>query len=249
VSSFSYQPNPIPITIKLPNSTTLVRADGFGNIYLIDKTQIFKYSSDGKLQKTFSTKRFGDVTELDATNPLKLLVYYRDFQQILFLDNQLTESNSAISLEKIDYEQTSLVCASANNGFWIYNKQNNELVRFDSELNPLIKTGNLKRILDINLKPNFIKEYNGYLYLNCPNEGILLFDIYGTYYKTIPIKNLKEFTINNTNIYYFENGKLKEYQTQSFNIMEINYNDTLLKTVMYQNNRYYKIYSDSLKIH
>jgi hypothetical protein len=236
--------NPVKIYFHQINPKIIV--DGFNQIYLIDKTQIIKHKQDGSVFKTFSIKRYGDITDVDATNPLKIQVFYKDYQQIIFLDNQLTESNAAISLEKLGYEQCELTCTSANNSFWIYNKQDNELIRLNGDLNPFIKTGNLKRILEIDIKPNFMREHNGYLYLNCPKEGILVFDIFGTYYKTIPIKNLTEFSIQNSNIIYFQKGILYEYQTQSFNTNNKNFEDSLLINVIYQNNTFYKIYNDSL---
>ncbi len=220
--------------------------DGFGNMYVIHIDEIKKYNAAGIFQKTFSNKRLGKIDEIDVSNPLKILVYYKEFQQVLFLDNQLSPSSTVISLETIGYEQASLVCTSLNNSFWLYDKQNNELLRFDAELKTLVKTGNLKRILDIDIKPNFMREHGNYLYLNCPNEGILVFDIYGTFYKTMPIKNLTEFNVINGNVFYFDKQTLKEYQPQTFNTIEKPFNDSLLKKVYWQNNTYYRIYGDSL---
>jgi hypothetical protein len=160
----------------------------------------------------------------------------------------MTEASNMISIEKLGYEQTSLVCSSSNNSFWLYDKQNNELSRFDSELKSLVKTGNLKRILDIDIKPNFLQENNNFIYLNCPNEGILVFDIYGTFYKTIPLKILKEFNVINGDVFYLENHTLKQYQAQTFNTIEKHFTDTLIKTVYWQNDRFYKVYEDSLVI-
>lgn len=236
------------VRVKFPEKDCTIKTDGFGNIYVINNDEITKYNSDGISQKKFSTKRYGKIEFVDATNPLKILVYYKDFQQLLFLDNQMTATSDMISLEKIGYEQASLVCSSTNNSFWLYEKQNNELIRFSAELQTVVKTGNLKRILDIDLKPNFIKEHNGYLYLNSPQEGILVFDIYGTFNKTIPLKGLKEFNVSNGNVVYFENGALKEYQSLTFNTIEKQFNDTLLKTVYWQNDKFYKVYSDSLLV-
>jgi hypothetical protein len=61
-----------------------VEVDAFGNIYVINNDEIIKYNVDGVLQKKFSTKRYGKIDFVDAMNPLKVLVYYKDFQQILF---------------------------------------------------------------------------------------------------------------------------------------------------------------------
>jgi hypothetical protein len=242
------QPNYIPLQISFNEKKSHVEVDAFGNIYVINNDEIIKYNVDGILQKKFSTKRYGKIDVVDAMNPLKVLVYYKDFQQILFLDNQLTASSNMISLESLGHEQSSLVCSSSNNSFWIYDKQNNELCRFDSELKSLVKTGNLKRILDVDIKPNYMQEHNNYVYLNCPNEGILVFDIYGTFYKTIPLKNLKEFNIVNGDVFYYDNHHLKQYQAQTFNTIEKQFTDTLISNVIWQNNKIYKVYQDSLVV-
>lgn len=237
-----------PATVKFADKNSTAVVDALGNSYVIRGDEIKKYNPLGIFLKTFSNKRYGKIEDVDISNPLKILVYYRDFQQVLFLDNQLSPAAEVISLEKAGYEQASLVCSSVNNSFWLYDKQNNELLRFDSELKALVKTGNLKRILDLDIQPNYMRESGNYLYLNCPKEGILVFDIYGTFYKTIPIKNLTEFNIINGNVFYYENFALKEYQAQTFQTIEKPFTDTLLKTVYWKNDRYYKVYSDSLLI-
>lgn len=240
------QPNDTPLHISFTEKNAHIEIDAFGNIYVINTNEIIKYNSSGILQKKFSTKRYGKIDFVDAMNPLKILVYYKDFQQLIFLDNQMSASSDVISLESIGYEQTSLVCSSSNNSFWIYDKQNNELSRFDAELKSLVKTGNLKRILDIDIKPNYMQEHNNYLYLNCPNEGVLVFDIYGTFYKTIPLKNLKEFNVVNGDVFYYDNHSLKQYQAQTFNTIEKQFPDSLISNVIWQNSKIYKVYSDSL---
>jgi hypothetical protein len=246
--SFVFQTNEPEIHIKFPEQKSRLEIDGFGNIYVITDHEIVKYSATGNVQKKFSTKRYGRIDFVDAMNPLKVLVYYKEFQQLIFLDSQMTESSNMISLETLGYEQASLVCSSSNNSFWIFDKQNNELLRFDAELKPLVKTGNLKRILDIDIKPNFMQEHNNYVYVNCPNEGILVFDIYGTFYKTIPLKNLKEFNVVNGDVFYFEKNTLKQYQSQTFNTIEKQFPDTLIKTVYWQNEHFYNVYQDSLVV-
>lgn len=246
--SFVFQTAEPELHIKFPEKNSHLEVDGFGNIYIITENEIVKYNATGILQKKFSTKRYGRIDFVDAMNPLKILVYYKDFQQLLFLDNQLTETSNMISLEKLGYEQASLVCSSSNNSFWLYDKQNNELSRFDAELKSLVKTGNLKRILDVDIKPNFMMEHNNYLYVNCPEEGILVFDIYGTFYKTIPLKKLREFMVVNGDVFYYENNTLKQYQAQTFNTVEKQFSDTLIKTVYWQNDHFYRVYQDSLVV-
>ncbi len=186
--------------------------DNIGNIYTIKEEELVKYLPvTGKFFARYSNLKLGNISTVDATNPLKLLLYYRDFQQIVFLDDQLTPNSQSISLEALGYEQTDQVCAGANNSFWIYNKQNNELVRFNESSKKVASTGNLKQVLRANMSPNFMLEHNGYLFLNCPETGIYVFDIFGAFSKIISIKNLKQFQVNENIIYYKKDSALCSY--------------------------------------
>src|SRR5687768_7815077 len=74
-------------TLKHPFN--LFTNDNLSNLYLINGEEIIKYSPTGKQLLKYSNKRFGNITTIDATNALKILLYYKDFQQLVFLDNQL----------------------------------------------------------------------------------------------------------------------------------------------------------------
>jgi len=244
--AFTFQSGSTLFTIKQPVS--YFTTDNLNNTYLINGEEISKYNSNGKLFLKFSSKRFGNITSVDATNALKVLLYYKDFQQLIFLDSQLSQNGESISLETLGYEQTDLACSSFNNSFWIYNKQNNELIRFNENSEVISKTGNLKQILEAEIKPNFMIEHNSYLYLNCPDNGIYVFDMYGTFNKIISIKNLKSFQVSNGIIYYYNNKRFCSYDAKTFDEKCLSYTDSLIKTVRIEKDRLYFQYPDSLKV-
>ncbi len=225
----------------------LFTTDNLRNSYLVKGEEVVKYNPSGKQLLKYSNKRFGDITTIDATNALKVLLYYKDFQQIVFLDNQLSQNGEMISLESLGYEQTDLVCSSFNNSFWIYNKQTVELVRFNENSKQIAKTGNLKQLLQADLKPNFMIEYNSYLYLNCPDIGIYVFDMYGTFNKIITLKNLHSFQVSENIIYFYKDGKFCSYNTKAFEEKCISYNDSLIKNVRIEKDRLFLQYPDSIR--
>ncbi len=233
-------------TIK--NTSNLFTTDNLNNSYLVNGEELIKYNQLGKQLLKYSNKRYGNITTIDATNALKVLLYYKDFQQLVFLDNQLSQNGDMISLENLGYEQTDLVCSSFNNSFWIYNKQTVELVRFNENSQQIAKTGNLKQLLQAELKPDFMIEHNSYLYLNCPDIGIYVFDMYGTFNKIISLKKLPAFQVNDKIIYFYKDGKLCSYDTKAFEEKCISYNDTLLKSVRIEKDRLFLQYNDSVKV-
>ncbi len=199
----------------LPVTCSKIAIDNVDNLYTINKNDITKYFINGQV-KSFSIKTLGDIYFVDATNALRILVYFKDLQKILFLDSQLSQNGDIIELSDYGLELASLVCSSINNGFWVYNPNNNELVRFNQNLEMNVQTGNLKRILNNNIHPNFMIEHNGKLYLNSPNEGILIFDIYGAYIKTISIKDLNYFQVSEPFIIYRKDNKIQQFNTKLF---------------------------------
>lgn len=237
-----------PGTIIIRGKHDQFAADNLGNLYLIKGEELLKYLPGGKFIARYSNLKLGDITTVDVTNPLKIIVYYRDFQQVVFLDNQLSVNSAPVSLEKLGHEQTELVCAGANNSFWIYDKQNNELLRFDENSKQVISTGNLKQVLRADLAPDFMKEHNGYLFLNNPANGIYVFDIFGAFSKIISIKELKRFDVGEDIIYFKKDKLLCSYKHKLFEESCTTLPDTVARTIIYNNGRLISGYGDSLVV-
>lgn len=231
-------------TIKA--SADFYTTDNIGNTYLIKGEEIKKYSQTGDLLKIFSNKTTGKITSVDATNPLRILVFYKDFATILIIDDLLSQNGDPMNLLDYSLEQSDVICTSFNNGIWFFNRENMELVRLDESFKPAVNTGNLNRLLSADFKPNFMTENNGYLYLNNPAEGVYVFDIYGTYFKTIPIKNLQRFQVKDNVMFYYLNGLLKSYNMKDLTQKELPFKN--VTDVRIEKENYYLFYPDSVVV-
>src|SRR5262249_33190532 len=62
-------------------------ADDLDNIYLLSSTnQLKKFNANGDSVAVFNeVKKFGQATLVDVSNPLKVLLYYKDFATIVIL--------------------------------------------------------------------------------------------------------------------------------------------------------------------
>lgn len=213
-------------SIAFPGDSTLIlkckkiAIDNIGNIYTVNDDVITKYFVNHQ-NKVFSTKAYGTLESIDVTNGLKILLYFKDFQRILFLDSQLSPNGEIIELSNIGLEQATFVCTSFNNGFWVYNQANNELLRFNQNLEASVKTGNLKRLLNMDVNPNYMIEHNGRLYLNNPTTGILVFDIYGAFIKNIPLIALQKFQVQYPYIFFTKDNKLQYFNMNTFETIEL----------------------------
>ena len=189
--------------------------DNQSNIYTVKENILTKYDKTGKLLYKYINKNFGNITFVDASNMLKILVFYRNYLLAVFLDNTLSQNGDPINFEKLNLIQAQLICSSHNNGMWIYDQQNLELVRLDRNLERTQKTGNLAALLGMEMHPDCVMEYDNKVYLNNPGTGILVFDIYGTYYKTIPVRNAKQFQPFGNLVYYNSGNEIRAYDLRT----------------------------------
>ena len=248
LSCFSFTADdPLKTLFTIKAKADYFTTDNFANTYLVKADEIRKYNPTGDLLKIYSNKNLGKITSIDASNPLRLLVFYKDFASVIILDDLLSQNADAINLMDLSLEQCDLVCTSSfNNGMWFFNRQNANLIRLNDNLQTSVNTGNLNRLLGSDLKPNFMLEYDGFLYLNNPTEGILVFDIYGTYSKTISIKGLQHFQIKEQGLIYFVDGILKSYNLKQLTTAEIPFagvNDARI-----ERENYYLFYRDSVLV-
>ena len=130
------------------------------NLYVVKANELSKFDKMGKLVYKYSNKNLGNIDFVDASNMLKLLVFYKNFSQVVFLDNTLSLTGSPVGLDKDGFRQAQLVCSSHNNGIWIYDQQNFELLRLNQALEQIQQTGNLSLLLIIDLRHNFFVYVN-----------------------------------------------------------------------------------------
>ncbi len=209
------------LAIEVPVKADYFTSDNLGNAYVIKGHEIFKYLPNGKLFNRYSNLMLGNITSVDATNPLKLLLFYKDFSKIQFLDNQLSESRGVISLQDLGLEQSTLACISFDNGFWVYDQISFSLIRFNQAFDKTQEARNINQNIGYEPQPNFLHEWGDWVYLNNPETGILVFDIFGTYFKTIPLKGLDKFQVTGQSLLYFKDGKLFDYNLKTLEQQEI----------------------------
>lgn len=191
-----------------------IRSDELGNIFLVQDNQLIKFDPSGNILHTFSNLYSGNITFIDTQDPFKILVFYEAFGQIEFLDHSLSLASSSINLNMLDLSLATMVCSSYQGAFWVYNPSNFELVRVNQGLEISERSGNLQQVIGYTPEPNYMLERDNYLYLNDPATGILIFDKYGSYYKTIPVKDLKSFQVFNRKLIYISGDDINIYDTR-----------------------------------
>lgn len=196
------------LLLSLNYTAEMVETDRFNSFYLVNGNKLERMNRNGQLTGSHTAKTFGRIHSVDPTNPLKTLVYYRDFNTILFLDNMLAPVGEPINLPALGFDRITQACQSYNNGLWLFDSGNNELLRLDANLNVSHRSGRIVQATGFVPEPVSMTEYGNNLYLNDPERGIHMFDVYGTYLKTLPFLNLKDFQVAEDRIIYMKNDSI-----------------------------------------
>jgi hypothetical protein len=237
---------------KIEVNASLLTTDHLGNCYVVTEAGLFKYDLDGKLIASFSQKNFGTIQFVDATDPLKVLIFNKDFSTVITLDNKLAVQTT-FNLHDLNLQQPLLICVSRHDGYWVYDKQSNQLKKFNTSLQPVHESSDLSQLIYSEINPVFLVESEKWLWMSNPSSGVLIFDMFGTYLKTLEIKDapgLNHFQVNDDKIILSEGNTLKEINQASLVTKEITYNE--LNDVLemrIEQNRLYVLKKDAFEIY
>jgi hypothetical protein len=184
-----------------------------GGVYTITGQAIRKYDREGRYQAEYSDNQLGAITYADVSNPMRILLFYEDFNQILFLDNYLAPLRSPVLLDELGIRYARMACSSAQNGFWVFDQQSYALVRFDENLDELHRSPSLNMLAGLGGEISQMSENNNRLFIASPGTGIYQFDIYGTYLKTIAIPDIEHFQAKSGGLRYLSGGHWLHYSS------------------------------------
>ncbi|MCW3079305.1 MAG: hypothetical protein JWR87_735 [Segetibacter sp.] len=154
--------------------------DHLGNMYLLTATnQVKKVNERGDSIAVYNdVRRYGKVYSIDATNPLKILVYYKDFSTIIILD-RLLNIRGMVNLRQQNILQATAITTSYDNNIWVFDELENKLKKIDDTGRVLTESSDFRQIFDSVPTPNAMYDRDGQLYLYDPSKGLLVFDYYG----------------------------------------------------------------------
>lgn len=215
----------------------IVLTDAIGNIYTVNGNNLSLYNKEGQKLFSYSNSFLGKITVVDVTDPMRILLYFKDFNKVVFLSNKLNEIGSPIELDNIGFSQVSVCGTSNSGGFWIFDSQIFQLVHLNNNLEVDKKGTIIQSIFNKseNIAVKLIEE-NDHLYISVPKTGILIFDKFGIFKKLIPINEIDYFQIIGDKIIYLSNNNLCSYSlTENTEMQKINLNISIKSVSIYKN--------------
>ena len=192
--------------------------DNLENLYIVFQNgQLKKLGPAGDSIAVFNDmRRFGKLYSFDATNPLKLLLYYKNFGTILILDRFLN-LRSTLDLRKQNLFQVKAIGQAYDNNIWVFDEQEARLKRIGEDGRMVSQSTDFRMIFDSMPSPEYIVDQDKQVFLYDPQKGVYIFDYYGTFKSRIPFTGWTDFmVINNTilgrdekYLYRYEPGTLE----------------------------------------
>jgi len=201
--------------------------DNLGNIYLLSKdNQLKKLDSKGDSAGVYNAvTRYGNVYSIDATNPLKILLFYKDFSTIIAVDRFLNIINT-IDLRSINIFQVKAIGVSYDNNIWIFDELDAKLKRIGVDGSLLDETADFRQLFDTIPDPASIIDQNDLVYLYDTARGVYVFDHYGTLKNHVQIKNWLDFTVIDNNLLGRNDNFFLKYHLSTLNIEQQSMTDS-----------------------
>lgn len=191
--------------------------DNLDNIYILDnRNQLKKYNSNGDSVAVFNdVKKYGQVTYMDVSNPLKVLLYYQNFSTVVMLDRFLNIRN-IVDLRKQNIFRAKAIGQSYDNKIWVYDELEYKLKKLDEDGKLLQETPDFRLLLGQALTPQKIFDENKYVYLYDSTYGVYVFDYYGALKNNIMIQRWNNFKVAGKYIFGSKSDTLFRYEISAF---------------------------------
>ncbi|MES2576677.1 MAG: hypothetical protein V4589_03640 [Bacteroidota bacterium] len=232
VSSQNQKLTPTKIDFIRFDGDAFLGYDSFGFYYTIKNNVFSKISKRDTLE--YKNISLGKITTVDLQNPLKIVLFYENFNSVIVLDNQLNET------QKINFsDHTIPIVASAigiasQNQLWVYNTMNQQLGLYDYLSN------NYKTIsvpFTENIK-NYSSDFNVFHWIDNKNNWYVC-DIFGKIiskgiipdYDSVTIINENQFLYSKNSILILEDvekGKKTEIEISEKTFKKFCYKDQIL---------------------
>lgn len=193
--------------------------DNLGNIFILYQNgQLKKLNPNGDSLAVFNDiRRYGKVYSIDVTNPLKILLYYKDFSTIVILD-RLLNSRATIDLRKMNLYQVKAIGQSYDNNIWVFDELESKLKRITENGRLLDQSTDFRVLFDSVPSPQYIIDQNKQLYLYDPLKGVYIFDYYGAFKSRIPFTGWIDFSVINDILFGRDQQQLFRYEPGTFNL-------------------------------
>lgn len=226
--------------------------DNLGNIFILYQNgQLKKLNPNGDSLAVFNdVRRYGKLFSIDVTNPLKILLYYKDFSTVVILD-RLLNSRGAIDLRRLNLYQVKAISQSYDNNIWIFDELESKLKRVSDEGKLLDQTTDFRLLFDSVPTPQYIIDQNKQLYLYDSLKGVYIFDYYGAFKSRLPFTGWVDFSVINNSLFGRNGSHLFRYEPGTLNLQRFPIPPAMLNSrkILFNSGKIYLLRDNKLEVY
>lgn len=217
----------------LKGSFVSFTVDNLDNIYLLNEgNQLKKLYASGDSAGVFNdVRKYGKLTYMDVSNPLRVLLYYKDFSTVVVLDRFLNIRNT-IDLRKQNIFQVQAIGLSYDNNIWVYDEFENKLKKIDEDGKLIFETADFRQLFNEPFSPSVIYDESRHLYLYDKQKGVFVFDYFGTLKNRIPLAGWNNFKVAGQYLFGIKNDSIMRYNPSTFIQQEFLFPSSLKDVLM-----------------
>lgn len=187
---------------------TSMSIDAMGNIYRWNSNNIEKTEATNSLVFQNNFLSYGDIQNIDFTNPFKPFVFFENSQTIVILDNTLSNQGE-INLENLNLGWITQVCGSKWSGYWLWNNMTKTLIKINPNGEPILQIPNLSQsYIHSSWEIRWIAENGQQLFLR-DGEHFFVFDLLGSLSGTYPFSFAPSWIVDGK-VMQYKDSRLEE---------------------------------------
>lgn len=222
-----------------------IGTDAFGGVYTIADNE-FRKQKDGIVLK-YKNLSFGEIFTADIQNPLQIVLFYKKFNSVVLLDNQLNEI-SRINFSRIPQPLIAEAASLASqNRLWIFDITTQQIGLFDPAQNSYKTiTPPLKDIIKY-----YQSDYNYFCWIDATNKCFAV-NLFG---KVVSLGNIERYDQvqfvsqsqvllkkdNSLYLFNIQNGNTKHIDLVEKSFRSFYYKEQILSIFTDQEINHYKV--------
>ncbi|MBC5836831.1 hypothetical protein [Flavobacterium muglaense] len=115
----------LPVSSQKTDADVFIGLDSMDHSYYIKDNVFYKKNQTAIWQ--YKNVSWGQITKVDLQNPLKLVLFYENFNAVVILDNQLNEIQKINLSNNQDPIIANAIGLATQNQLWVYNSFNQQI--------------------------------------------------------------------------------------------------------------------------
>jgi hypothetical protein len=221
---------------------TFISVNNFNTTFYILDNVLFKNNNETTgIDIGYSNFQLGKITTANTFNPLKINIFYKDFNTVIILDNRLAEIFKIDFNTLPDYKNITHVSTGSDNTLWIFNQNTQQLELFDYKTNSTrAKTLPIQSpVLD--LKSNY-----NYCWI-LTKKQLYVYDYFGNLLKKMENNDYSSMAVDNENIIFKKDNTLFYLKKNSETIIPVTLPNLLINQFFVTNETVYIYDNETLQ--